>query len=77
MLQQAKEPRATIQGECFTTAATRQCEHKCLRAVGPSRSAEGIVERHWAVRDKRDKEMLLLERTRCVKFPESVTAESI
>lgn len=35
------------------------------------------MERHWAVCDKKDKEVLLLERTQCVKFLKSVIAESI
>lgn len=63
-----------IQAESFTTATMGQCKHKCLWAVGPIKTAERIVERHWAVCDKKDKEVLLLERTQCVKFLKSVIA---
>lgn len=66
-----------VQAESFPTATMDQCEHRCLWAVGPIKTTEGIVERHWAVCDKKDKEVLLLERTQCVKFLKSVIAESI
>lgn len=61
----------------FTRATMEQCEHSCPWAVGPIRTAEGIVERQWAVCHKKDKEVLLLERTQCVKFLKSVIAKSI
>lgn len=63
----------------FTTAKVGQCEHRCLLALGPFKTAEKTVERCWAVlgkKKKKDKELMLSERTRCVKF-KSMIAESM
>lgn len=72
-----KELRAVIQSESFTTVAMDHCEHRCLWAVGPVKTTQGTVVRQYVVCYKMDKGVLLLERTRCVKFPKSGIAESI
>lgn len=49
----------------FTTAKVGQCEHRCLLALGPFKTAEKTVERCWAVlgkKKKKDKELMLSER---------------
>lgn len=64
----------------FTTAKVGQHEHRCLSALGPFKTAEKTVERRWAVlekKKKKDKELMLSERTRCVKFLKSMIAESM
>lgn len=39
----------------FTTAKVGQCEHRCLLALGPFKTAEKTVERCWAVLGKKKK----------------------
>lgn len=39
----------------FTTAKVGQCEHRCLLALGPFKTAEKTVERCWAVLGEKKK----------------------
>lgn len=61
----------------FTTATVGQCEHRCLSALGLFKTAEKTGKALGSSRQKKDKKMMLLERSLCVKFLKSLTAESI
>ena len=72
-----KDLRAVIQGKTFTTFPMDHGEHIHLCAAGPDKNTEGTAIGPCAVCHQKDKGVLLLERTQCVKFLKSVIIGSI
>lgn len=66
-----------IQAKTFTTFPMDHCEHIHLCAAGSDKTTEGIVIGPCAVCHRKDKGVLPLERTPCVKFLKSVIIGSI